>query len=99
MRKPGCGGGGIQQFNTPPEFAISGDDTVWVADNSNGRIQIHEGVNGKIVGSFKVGIQGVGLKPKGITTMENGKKARYFATNHKCKRTLLLVYFVLQPME
>ena len=80
MRKPGSGSGGILQFNNPPEFAISEDDTVWIADNSSGRIQIHEGVNGRVCGSFKTNLQGITLKPRGITTLGNGTKVCMEAT-------------------
>ena len=76
MKKPGTEGNLIQPFNSAPELALSEDDTVWIADSASSRIQIHEGVQGRVVGSFKTTLQGVALKPRGVTTLAGGRKVR-----------------------
>jgi len=64
---------------------VSEDDTIWIADSTSGRIQLHEGVNGRVVGSFKTTLQGITLKPRGITTLANGRQVQ------NCE--LILQYF------
>ncbi|XP_076818587.1 uncharacterized protein LOC143464600 isoform X2 [Clavelina lepadiformis] len=74
VKKPGLESTNVQQFYNPPEFTISDDDTVWISDIASHRIQIHEGISGKLAGMFKTAVQGVLLKPKGVTAFRKGKK-------------------------
>nr|XP_039265239.1 uncharacterized protein LOC120340907 isoform X1 [Styela clava] len=61
-----------QMFSSPPEINVDGQGRIWICDVGNNRIQSHEGTCGNMVSSFKTALNGVTLKPKGLTTMRNG---------------------------
>ncbi|XP_078492960.1 uncharacterized protein LOC144748577 [Ciona intestinalis] len=66
---------GVTPFQVLPEIAVSAEDTLWLTDNQNHRVQAHNGSTGQLTGVVKItSAHNVPLKPKSLTTLYRGRQ-------------------------